>query len=233
VQITELPIGTWTEDYKQFLESLLGDTKKITAKQKISIKDYNDMSTESDIDIVITFYSGVLKALVTEVVDCSYNTINDCNALEKYLKLYSLHSTTNMHLFDANEKLKKYDTVNEIIEEFYVTRLEYYDIRRTYIIENLERELVYISNKARFISDNLEGKIDLRRMKNGAIVEMLSAMKYDMNNSDKYAYLIGMPMSSVSEENVNKLMKEKAEKERELVNIKSMTIQNMWVNELE
>ena len=232
IQITELPIGTWTDDYKQFLELLMGDDKKKAKNKDILIKDYNDISTESTIDITITFYSNKLQELLNETIDCSNNKIHDCNGLEKYLKLYTLHSTTNMHLFDGNEKLKKYNTVNQIIEEFYGIRLEYYKKRKEFLTCHLENELIYISNKARFINDNLEGKIDMRRKKNTIIVEMLREMKYDMKNHDNYSYLIGMPMNSVSEENVEKLMKEKGSKDAELERIKKTSIEEMWLNEL-
>ena len=234
IQITELPIGTWTQDYKIFLEGLLGntDSKKKTNKSTILIKEYTDMSTEATIDIVIQFNQGVLNKLLEENIDCSNNSIHECNSLEKYLKLYVIHSNTNMHLFDANEKLRKYEKIEDIINEFYEIRLKFYDKRRKFIIDNLERELVYISNKSRFINDNLNGKIDLRRKKNALIIEMLREMKYEMKNEDNYAYLINMPMNSVSLENIEKLMREKDQKEQELNKMKGTTIQKLWIDEL-
>ena len=42
-----------------------------------------------------------------------------------------------------------------------------------------------------------------------------------------------MPMDSVSEENVERLLKEKINKDSELARIQSTTIENMWLNELE
>ena len=41
-----------------------------------------------------------------------------------------------------------------------------------------------------------------------------------------------MPMDSVTEESVKKLIKEKEEKEKELELIKKITIEKMWLNEL-
>ena len=42
------------------------------------------------------------------------------------LRLTTTVSTTNMHLFDSNEKLKKYSKVEEIIDDYYDVRLEGY-----------------------------------------------------------------------------------------------------------
>ena len=128
-------------------------------------------------------------------------------------------------------KVKKYENVNEIIEDYYKTRLEYYKKRRLYLIDNLERALVLLSNKVRFINCNLDGTIDMRKKKNSEINELLTKMKFSMKDSD-YEYLIGMPMKMVSTENVERLINEKDKKENELNSIKSMTEKQMWLNEL-
>ena len=56
-----------------------------------------------------------------------------------------------MHLFDKNERLKKYDTPESIIIEYYSIRLEYYNKRKLYLIDKLSKELDLLSNKARYI----------------------------------------------------------------------------------
>jgi DNA topoisomerase-2 len=62
------------------------------------------------------------------------------------LKLYSTNSTTNMHLFNAEDKLKKYENVTEIIDDYYKTRYEMYQTRKDYMIVALEKELILLSN---------------------------------------------------------------------------------------
>ena len=61
-----MPVGTWTDNYKQYLEKLL-DTEKTDArgKKKASkniIKDYKGMSTDTKKDAI--------KALAVEVKAC-------------------------------------------------------------------------------------------------------------------------------------------------------------------
>ena len=209
IRITELPIGTWTEDYKVYLEGLM-DTKK---KEKNYVRDFVDMSTDITVDFTIDFYPGYLKELMKK-----YDTIG-ISALEKLLKLSTTHSITNMHLFDANEHLKKFNTASEIIEEYYGVRLAFYDKRKKYQMDTLEKELIILSNKARYINDNLSGKIDLRRKKKDEITKILTDFKYDKieySGDTNFNYLIKMPMDSVSEEAVEKLMKEEEKKENEL-----------------
>jgi len=102
------------------------------------------------------------------------------------------------------------------------------------MIETLEKELILLSNKAKYIKENLDGTIDLRKKKKEQVVQMLEDKEYDIiDNDNEYKYLIKMPMDSVTEENVEKLYKEKGNKEVELEQIKITTINEMWSQELE
>ena len=230
IKITELPIGIWTEDYKTYIEKLI-DNKK---KDKTYIRDYTDMCTEVDIDFTIEFNPNCLNELMTKTTDISGNTTS-VSELEKLLKLYTTHSTTNMHLFDNEERLRKYDNVNQIIEEYYHIRLAFYEKRKNHQIDSIEKDLIKLSNKARYINFTLEGKIDLRRKKKDAINKLLVDLKFDPieDNGDNYNYLVKMPMDSVSEEAVKKLMKQENDKEQELLILVNTTIQEMWLNELD
>jgi DNA topoisomerase-2 len=221
IRVTELPIGYWTDDFKQHLENLMEGDKK---KEKI-VKDYNDMSTDKKIDIEITFYNDV---------DESIEGDNKFNKLEKVLKLYTSQSITNMHLFDSEEKLKKYESVDNIIDTYYDVRLSYYEKRKSYMINNLQKELKLLSNKAKYIQENLDGTIDLRKKTKEQILNMLAEKQFDkMDDDNDYKYLLKMSMDSVSDENVNKLMQEKGSKESKLHDIEKTSIEKMWLNDLE
>jgi DNA topoisomerase-2 len=90
-----------------------------------------------------------------------------------------------------------------------------------------------LSNKSKYIKENLEGTIDLRRKKCDEVVTMLKAKGYDiMDDDEDYKYLTRMPMDSVTEENVAKLLKEHGDKSAELAVVQSQTIQKMWFGEL-
>ena len=106
-----------------------------------------------------------------------------------------------------------------------------YGVRIAHIIKQLEAELVLLSNKARFVTENLSGKVDLRGKKKDAIDTMLTEMKYDKINED-FKYLVKMPMDSVCEENVAKLMEEKGNKEKELEFYKKISVEELWLSEL-
>ena len=59
-------------------------------------------------------------------------------------------------------------------------------------------------------------------------------MKFDKDfENGNFNYLTKMPMDSVSQENINKLMKEHGDKELELKKISNSKIQDLWLHELD
>jgi DNA topoisomerase-2 len=223
IRVEELPIGYWTDDFKQHIENLMEGDK--TKKSKGIVKDYNDMSTDKKVDVEIIFH---------ESIDESMEVSGMYNKLEKTLKLYTTQSINNMHLFNHEEKLSKYVEIEDILNAYVPVRLDYYQKRKDYQIQSLERELKLLSNKAKYIQENLDGTIDLRNKKKDAIINMLEEKLYDKIDEDNdYKYLLKMPMDSVSEENAEKIIQDKNNKEKELEILKSTTIQEIWLKELD
>jgi DNA topoisomerase-2 len=154
------------------------------------------------------------------------------NGLEKLLKLTTTVSTTNMHMFNAESRLHKYNSIEEIIEEFYMTRLGLYQVRKDALIKDMRQLLIKLSNRARYILDVLAGTIDLRKKTNQQVQELLEGLKYDRVEGE-FKYLIKMPMDSVTEEHVAHILKEKADTEVELDVLIGTTTGQMWLRELE
>ena len=225
IRVTELPIGTWTDDYKQHLEKLI-DPGQGGKKSSTLVRDYVDQSTDKAVDITITFAKGAIADLEGTAVD------SHTNMLEKTLKLVSSQSTANMYLFNANDELKKYETAEDILREYFGTRLVIYQERIAAIVKVLEQDMLWLSNKVTYILGVLDGTIDLRKKKQDAIDAMLKA-KGLTKQEDSYKYLTRMPMDSVSEENVAKLMEQKAKKETEVKFYKEVTPGKLWNTELE
>ncbi len=228
IRVTELPVGYWTEDFKILLNDLQTDKDKEGKKIVPVIKDVFENYTDTTVEFVITFSKGKLDELVSSKGDYG------CNGLEKLLKLYSTSSTTNMNMFNSEDKLKKYDNVEEIIDDYFDIRLEYYDDRKEFMIDVLEKEIMILSNKVKYIQEVLDGTIDLRKKKKKEIVDMLKYKDYDIIDNDEYfEYLVKMSMDAVSEENIEKILKEHQYKNEELIRIKSTSIEEMWLTELE
>ena len=178
---------------------------------------------------------------------CSVEKSEKINGLTTGLEhnpqfMFDLGDTKEKFVFEKKEyrlrihmfKLQKYNNVTEIIETYYGVRLNLYQERKNHMIIAFENELVLLSNKTKYIKEVLDGTIDLRKKKREEVTEMLAKKGFDkMDDDGDYKYLVKMPMDSVTEENVEKIMKDKAIKESELDKLKKTTINQMWLSELE
>lgn len=55
--------------------------------------------------------------------------------------------------------LKKYDTVQEILKEFFELRMKYYGLRKDWLAGMLGAESAKLSNQARFILEKIQGTL--------------------------------------------------------------------------
>lgn len=246
IHISELPIGMWTAVFTKYVKSIMNpdesDSKKAKSGKKAIaakpiIKDISENCSDSSISYTIKFEPGVVSNLVADIDEAT-----GCNALEKKLKLTSTISLTNMHLFDSAHRLKKYETVPEIIDEYFITRMQMYQTRKEHIIEKLGQQIVRLSNKSRFIRELLDDTIVLIKKSKQAVEDILEHRGYQkltqsssVNQSEEpsYSYLISMPMSQVFQENADKLFQDCANKEAELLLVQNTTTSEMWLSELD
>jgi DNA topoisomerase-2 len=227
IRITELPVGTWTMPYVTFLEGLMDASAVDKNGKKIapSIKDFVSVCTEMDVDIVVQFPKGDLAKFESQ-------SAGGVNGVEKLLKLTTTVSTTNMHLFDADGKLKKYQSVEEIIDAFFEIRMALYAKRKAFLVDDMRASLVRLSNKAKYILETLDDVVDLRRKTSEQVNALLESRGYDRVNGE-YKYLVKLPMDSVTKEQVEKALKEKAETEMALQQLLDTTEAQMWMVELD
>jgi len=244
VRITELPIGTWTDDYKELLEKLMdvpaasaassdkGKASTASAATPV-LKEYSDMSTDTVIDITVTFhpsYPHTPKDLQAAIVDADAGT----NKLEKLLGLFTTQSTTNMNLFDAHEKLRKYATIYDIIEDYYVERLALYAKRKAAMLAQLANELRVLTNRAKYIQEVLDDKLELRRQTKEVIFAKMVAHGYEHIEGDaEFKYLLKMPMDSVTDENVRHLLSDRDSKRAQYQGLTDTSIEALWTRDLD
>ena len=210
VQIIELPIGVWTTDYRTTLNTL--ESKNI-------IKKYISNCTEELINILIEIDEQLLNEWIKN--DTVYSKLH----------LVVKKSMNNMHLYDASNKIKKYESTSIILQEFYHIRLLFYTKRKLYLIDKLTKEYELLKIKMKFINDILDKNIIIERKSKQEIILNLEKLNYPLY-SESYEYLIHMPIYSLSSEKLNDLSHKCTLKEEELAKIKITTEHEMWINEL-
>jgi DNA topoisomerase-2 len=224
IRITELPIGSWTDDYKKFLEDMLCEPNK----NKQILKDYDDMSKDTDVNIVLTLNPNMFGLLENKLYeDGLYNDF------EKTFKLITTATNTNMHAFDSNNKLKKYNDIFEIINDYYITRLQLYKTRKAYLINQIKIELQIMTNKYRYIDEIINDTIIFKNKSKIQIIDELNRKKYDIINDDvEFKYLIKMPIDVLTSDNIIKLKNNCTQKQIDYDIILNTSIFKMWNTDL-
>ncbi|XP_018556739.1 DNA topoisomerase 2-beta isoform X2 [Lates calcarifer] len=248
IEITELPVRTWTQAYKEsVLEPMLQGSDKTPAL----INDYKEYHTDTTVKFVVRMSEE--KLAQAEAV-----------GLHKVFKLQSSLTCNSMVLFDHMGCLKRYDSVQDILREFFELRLHYYKLRKDWLLGSLGAEAAKLSNQARFVLEKIEGKISIENKSKRELIRMLVQKGYesdpvaawtkaqekaleedyrDGNESDSsvdsgsssgpnFNYILNMPLWCLTKEKVEELLKQRDQKRGELNDLQRKTPEDLWKEDL-
>eukprot|EP00898_Chlorokybus_atmophyticus_P003597 jgi/Chlat1/4238/Chrsp27S04322 len=168
LEISELPLRKWTQasDYKEFLESMLVGSALLKNPEDGIVRDFKEHHTDVNVRFTVTLSEeGMTAALAT--------------GLEKKFKLTTSISLSNMHLFNAQGKIAKYDSPLDVIKEFYTLRLEYYNMRKASLEAAKQEELRKLDNRVRFILAVVQKELEIRNRKKEELLKELKQRKFD------------------------------------------------------
>lgn len=171
IEITELPIKQWTQDYK---EKVLEGLMESSDKKSPVIVDYKEYHTDTTVKFVVKLSPGKLRELERG------------QDLHQVFKLQAVINTTCMVLFDAAGCLRTYTSPEAITQEFYDSRQEKYVQRKEYLLGVLQAQSKRLTNQARFILAKINNEIVLENKKKAAIVDVLIKMKFDADPVKKW-----------------------------------------------
>jgi DNA topoisomerase-2 len=212
VEISELPIGTWTENYKEFLEDLI-------VKNNPNLKSFESHYTAKNVKFIL------------KLCDNAKETLDP-----KFLQEFNLTSSknlglNNLHLFTPKGNIKKYANIAEILKEWSYVRIEKYQARKDNQLKTMEDEYLILSAKIKFIIDVIEGTIIIMNKKMKEVEEQLEAKDY-YKYQDSYEYLVRMPISQLTTEKKEQLEMEVRKLKDEIELLKKTSIMNIWESEL-
>jgi DNA topoisomerase-2 len=207
VRITELPPSMTYEKYEDILDKLV-DNKDIVS--------YED-NCKDNIDYTIKFTRSDLSEL-------------DDEKLTKLLKLEE-SSTEIYTTLDEFGKLKIFDSTPEIIEYFVNFRLLFYNKRKQFLLDKMNRELKFLSNRGRFIKAILDGKLKINNVPKLEIIKGIELLKLEKID-DSYDYLLRMPLYSLTKEMYDKLKEDFVSKKEEIKIMEETDPKDMYLEDL-
>lgn len=238
LKITELPVHRWTYDYKEFLVSLCTGKDK----EPTFLEDMGSNCNHMDVEF--------------EVILSKQNmSIAKQEGLEKKFKLTTTIGTTNMRLFDLDGKIRKYDTPEDILKEFFKLRLQFYGRREVVMLQNIGEELLKLKNKVRFILAIISGDIKLvkrnraeqflelkqkgyepvpKRNITAEPVAVGGATEVDEGvHASDYEYLLAMAVGTFTPKKVQELIAQQKKLEDEAESLGKATPKTLWLRDLD
>ena len=216
IEITDIPCGPGTGGYGD-LKSYLTVLDKLVEEKKI--KDYNDYSEANEYNIVVTFYRN-------QGLD-----IDTCDII-KELKL-SKTVTECYTSLNENNKVIEYKNIHEILDNYFKIRYDFYNKRKTTLLTTLSNKIRQDVSKYTFIKNVIDGNIILNNKSLDNIEKQLSEIKNIIKINDSYEYLLNMPIHSITKERYMKLKESIKELKTEYDNIKELSLESLWINDLE
>ncbi|KAJ8613066.1 hypothetical protein MRB53_037118 [Persea americana] len=242
VEVTELPVRLWTQDFKDRLENII-NAEKIPS----FIKDYTEYNTPVRVHFIIKLEEKHMKLALEK-------------GLVEAFRLSKTMATTNLVAFDRHGRIHKYATVLDIMEEFYHVRLDLYSKRKAYMLGEMQKELEKLSNQARFVKMIIDGELIVAKKKKAALVAELLARHFkpipkiadakkegefemvveeEESEEDKvpgandFDYLLGMAIWSLTQERIDRLMKQIGDKETEIDTLIRESPTDLWTHDLD
>jgi DNA topoisomerase-2 len=238
IEITELPIGVWTDDYKEMLVAMLQNNSPV-------LKDFESHYTDKSVHFVLKLFPGVRNGIESNF-DTEFKLVANKNL-----------NLNNIHLYNQDGAIQKYKDSTEIIKEWSKVRLLKYYERKKFLIKKMEAHYEMISAKVRFIKEIVENTLDVMNKKAKVLEDELKAKGYPMLSSKvevdtgdeqgeerterkeavkdtaDYNYLTKMPISQLTFEKKAALEKEARELEMEIKALKEKPLHAIWNEELD
>lgn len=224
VQITELPVGTWTQKYKQMLEELTSEDPK----DKKPLRDVENNNNDLDVNFTLKMDPD------------SYHEARAYPAeFEKRFQLNSMIRTTNMVAFDSKGKIRRYNSVGEIMQDFYDARLDAYVRRKVAELKRMDADILELKARLLFIESILNGKLVISNQDDDVILAALKGLNLPPLSAPDYPddmkafeYLMRIRIDRIKASAVDELRKQvaAATAERDILSSKSQ--EELWLEDL-
>ena len=177
------------------------------------------------------------------------NTYKKDDVINKLFKLTSNKSLTNLHLYNREGSINKYDTIYQIMDEHFYTRYDMYKQRKLYQVDQLEKEIKLLSSRLKFINYVIEDKIQVYKRSKQSIIDSLKENEFPLYvndeivdyNKDKggkevkteYNYLLNLSVYSFTLEKVEELENDIEKLQKDLEIIVNTEEKDIWIRELD
>ncbi len=234
----------WYQGFKGSIEKVVGDDYRYETKGIYTIEGKKVIISEIPIGESITNYKEKLQKM-----DLHVDNLSDgdkvhlefkadpqfLKQIEKdpytTLKLKSTLNTSNMHLFNAKGQVQKYNTTLDILKEYFVIRLVFYQKRKEYLLKQWNEEIQYMMAKINFIKAVNLKKIHMRKQTEKDVEDYLKQEEFP-KKENSFNYLLNLPMRMMTKEQMDKLQNEIDKVNQDINLLQNKTNKELWLDDL-
>uniref|UniRef100_A0A1I7XGY6 DNA topoisomerase (ATP-hydrolyzing) n=1 Tax=Heterorhabditis bacteriophora TaxID=37862 RepID=A0A1I7XGY6_HETBA len=205
--------------------SLLPDERKNSAHIRCFKEYHSERNVRFTVDLKRDMAKHYMKRQNTDLI--------------KLFKLSSNVTVNSMVLFDENGRLKKYSSTAEILWDHFKTRKRKYEERKEYETRMLEAQKKIVDNQVRFIESIMNGTIQLGRPRLEIENKLRSEgfeddpVKKWKRETPNLSYLLDMPMSRLTLEEISRLHQRREDKAKELKATIERSWEEAWLSDLD
>ena len=212
VRITELPVGTWTNNYKEFLEKAVEGYAAFKKGDIVSVKaNY----TDTTVDFTVQLSQSCTTKLHT-------------TGLGKAFKLVGTVDIGNMHAFTTTGNMRKYSDELDILREFFEERRQLYHERKKYQMTAIRETCLRLQQKIKFIGIVVNSTFDFR----GKTKQQLVVIPNQTFTPGAYEYLLAMPMWNLTQDKKDALSVELQKHCAHLTRLEKISPEDLWRHDL-
>jgi DNA topoisomerase-2 len=136
---------------------------------------------------------------------------------------------SNMHAFNSEGRITKYDGPEAILDEYIPVRRALYVKRKEHLIRTVTEKANALHEQAIFVRALCDGKLVVSRRPDEEVEKNMVGLGI---RRERVGELLGMSIRSQTESKVAALESRVEEVERELAVIKKATIEELWLRDL-
>lgn len=254
IRITELPVGRWTDDYKEFLVRLVdqGVLRNFREHHTETRAEFELMVSKTGLDELAK--DGLRPPVPNGTEEEEPAMAAARELLVTKLKLRANSSMRNMHLFDTQGRIALFAAPEDILRAYAPTRLELYSRRLKWQQISAGGDLTVTQNKLRFLNDVTSGSLDLTQYTRNGLLEELQARGYDrfsdvvptLNRRGEveigsagwdaardFDYLIGAPVWQLTGESITAAETSVSKQSAALDALMNVVPEDVWRSELD
>ena len=232
IRIKELPVGCWTKDYKNFLDSVLAEQDELRkggggAKAMVWLRGYEEAYNDIDCDFILQMdpdYYHEARAYPSE--------------FEAKFKLTTQYRTSNMVAFDTDGTIRRFASPGEIMERFYGTRLAAYKTRKDHELNRLTQDITEMSARLTFLRAVISGRLVISNVEDSVLYTGLKSLELPPLSDPKatdlkaYEYLLRLRVDRLKASAITELERDVATEQEKHRVLLDTSEEALWMNDL-